>query len=113
MGDSLYSKMRANERFNIDLNVTYSIKGQGKQLKECRITDLSSSGAKIRFPNTERLSNGAVVTMDIPIPNTILRIATEAEIMWTRERFNTLISGVKFTGMLSDSMVRRIAKKTP
>ena len=113
MGDSLYSKIRANERFNIDLNAKYCIKGQGKQLQECRITDISSSGAKIRFPNTESLSNGAIVAMDIPIPNTILRIAAEAEIMWTRERFNTLISGVRFTGMLSDSMVRRLAKKTP
>ena len=113
MGDSLYSKIRANERFNIDLNAKYCIKGQGKQLQECRITDISSSGAKIRFPNTESLSNGAIVAMDIPIPNTILRIAAEAEIMWTRERFNTLISGVRFTGMLSDNMIQQLVKMNP
>ena len=51
--------------------------------------------------------------MDIAIPNTIMRIATEAEIMWIKQRFNELISGIKFTGILSDTMIQQLVKKTP
>ena len=112
MGESLYAKMRAKARFNVDLNATYSIKGQGAQ-QECRIANLSSSGATARFPSKARLKSGAVIAMDIAIPNTIMRLTTEAEIMWTKQRFNELISGIKFTGILSDNMVRQIVKKTP
>jgi len=113
MGETLYAKMRFHERFTVDLNATYSIKRQGAQHQGCRITNLSSSGATACFPRTESLQRGAVVVMDIAIPNTIMRIATEAEIMWTKQRFNELISGIRFTDMLSDSMIRQLVKRTP
>jgi hypothetical protein len=109
---SVYEKMRGKKRFNVDLNATYSIKGQGLQRQACRIANLSSSGATARFPRTESLKRGAVIAMDIAIPNTIMRITTEAEIMWTKQRFNELISGFKFTGMLSDGMIQQLVKKT-
>jgi hypothetical protein len=108
----LYEKMRGKARFNVELNATYSIKGQGAQHQECRIANLSSSGATACFPRTESLPRGAVIAMDIAIPKTIMRIATEAEIMWTRQRFNELISGIKFTDILSDNMIRQLVKKT-
>jgi hypothetical protein len=111
MEESIYEKMRGKVRFNVDLNATYSIKGQGAQHQECRIANLSSSGATARFPRTDSLKKGAVLAMNIAIPNTIMRVETEAEIMWTKQRFNELISGIKFTGMLSDSMVQRLVKK--
>jgi hypothetical protein len=111
MGESLYAKMRANERFNVALTATYSIKGQVAQHQECLIANLSSSGAKALFPRTESLKSGAVIVMDIAIPNTIMRIAAEAEIMWTRQRFNDLISGIKFKDILSDSMIRQLVNK--
>jgi hypothetical protein len=113
MGECLYSKMRTKERFNVELNAVFSIKGEGTQHQECRITNLSSSGAQVRFPRTGSLSSGAVVSLNITIPNTIMRIATEAEIMWIRQRFNELIGGIKFTGILSDSMIQQLAKKNP
>ena len=113
MEKSLYEKMRAKERFNVNLNTTYSIKGQDGQQQECRITNLSASGAAARFPRTESLKTGTVIVMDIAIPNTIMRIAAEAEIMWTRHRFNEFISGIRFTGALSETMVRQLVKKNP
>ena len=67
MGESLYTKIRANERFNTALNATYSIKGRYMQYQECRITNLSASGAKVRFPSTKSLKSGAVVLMDITL----------------------------------------------
>ena len=113
MRESLYEKMRANARFNVNLKAMYSIKGQDSQQQECRIANLSSSGAKVRFPHTESFKNGAVIAVDIPIPNTSMRITTEAEIMWTKQRFNELISGIKFTGALSDNMLQQVVNKIP
>jgi hypothetical protein len=113
MGESFDTNMRANERFNTSLNATYSIKGRHTQNQECRITNLSLSGAKIRFPQTERLKNGASVLLDIPIPNTIMHITTEAEIMWTMPRYTRLISGIKFTDILSDNTLQQFVQKVP
>jgi hypothetical protein len=112
MEESFYAKLRAKARYNITLDASYSIKGQDSPQQACRIANLSASGATARFPRTENLKSGAVIVMDIPIPNTIMRIATEAEIMWTKQRFNELISGIKFSGALSDNMIRQLVKKT-
>jgi hypothetical protein len=113
MEESLYEKMRDKVRFNIELKATYSIKGQATQHQECLITNLSSSGATACFPRTASLSNGAVIAIDIAIPNTIMRISTEAKIMWTKQHFNELMRGIKFTAILSDTMIRQLTKKTP
>jgi hypothetical protein len=113
MEESSYEKMRAKARFNVDLKATYITREQGALQQECRITNLSSSGATVRFPRFESLKSGAVIAIDIDIPNTIMRIAAEAKIMWTKQRFNELISGIKFTGILSDNMIRQLVKKTP
>jgi hypothetical protein len=91
MEESIYAKMRGKKRFNVDLNAIYSIKGQGLQRQACRIANLSSSGATAHFPRTESLKSWAVIAMNIARPNTIMHIETEAEIMWTKQRFNELI----------------------
>jgi hypothetical protein len=88
MEESLYEKMRGTVRFNVDLNATYCIKGQNMQHQECRIANLSSSGSTARFFRNESLKRGAVIAIDIAIPNTIMRIATEVKIMWIKQRFN-------------------------
>lgn len=105
--------LRINERFSVTLNATYGIKGLGIQHQECQIANLSSSGAKVRFPHTESLKNGAVIAMDITIPNTIMRIVTEAEILWTKQRFNELISGIKFKRALSENMIQQVVDTIP
>ena len=45
--------MRAKARFNVNLKATYCIRVQGSQHQECLITNLSASGATVRFPRTE------------------------------------------------------------
>ena len=37
-----------------------------------------------------------------------MRIATEAEIMWTKQRFNELLGGIKFKCALSDTMLKQV-----
>ena len=113
MEESLYEKMRGKARFNVNLNATYCIKGQNLQHQECRIANLSSSGATVRFSRNERLKSGAVIALAIAVPNTIMRVVTDAEIMWARHRFNDLIGGIKLTYMLSDNMIQQLVKKAP
>jgi len=111
MRESIYARMRDKERFNVNLKARYRIKDKAAPHQECRITNLSSSGAALRLSDTENLSSGAVIEMDIPIPDTIMHIVAEAEIVWVRQRFNKLISGIRFKSMLSDGMIKQLAKK--
>jgi hypothetical protein len=106
------STLRTKERFDVNLDALYDIKGQDLQHQECQIANLSASGATVYFPQTESLKNGAVISVDISIPNTVMRIETEAEIIWIKQRFNELISGIKFTGEISDDMIQKFVNKT-
>jgi len=111
MEESLCATMRDRERFNSALKAKYSIKGKDAQHQECQITNLSSSGATTHFPRNESLKSGSVIAIDIAIPNTVVHIAIEAEIMWTKQRFNELIGGIKFTGALSKTMINQLVTR--
>lgn len=110
MDESEYEKVRERERFTVHIRATYSIKGANPQHQACLIANLSSSGATACFPRSEILRTGSVIKMDITIPHTVLRIATEAEIIWIKQRFNELISGIKFRNFLSESMIKQLIK---
>ena len=112
MEKSSHANMRSKARFNVNLKATCITREQGAQHQVCQIPNLRSSGATARFPSKARLKSGAVIAMDIAIPNTIMRIATEAEVMWTKKHFNELISGIKFTSILSDVIIQQLVKKT-
>jgi hypothetical protein len=107
------STLNTNERFNVHLDATYGIKVPDMQHQECRIANLSSSGAKVRFPCTASFKNGDVIAVNIPLPNTIMRITTVAEVMWTRQRFNELISGIRFTRALTDTILKQVVDNSP
>jgi PilZ domain len=112
MRESLYAKMRDKPRFNVNFKAKCIIKEQGAQQQECLITNLSATGAAVRFSRTESISKNIPVVIDIPIPNTIMHVSAVAEIVWVKQRFNELISGVRFMNILSDSMIQRLVKKT-
>jgi hypothetical protein len=111
--ESLYAKMRAKARFDVNLKAMYFIREQGAQHQECRISNISSSGATVNFARNESFKRGAVILMDIAIPNTIMHIPAEAVIMWIKQSPNKLIGGIKFTDILSDSMIRQLVKRNP
>jgi hypothetical protein len=90
MEESSHANMRSKARFNVTLKATYITREQGAQHQVCQ-SNLRSSGATARFPNNARSKSGAVIARDIAIPNTFMRIATEAEVMWTKKHFNELI----------------------
>jgi len=105
------STLRPAERFDVNLDALYGIKGQGMKHQECHLANLSSSGAKVYFPQTESLKIGAVIAIDIPMPNTAMCITAGAEIIWAKPRFNELISGIKFTRALSDTMIQKFVSR--
>jgi hypothetical protein len=111
-GESLYANMRAKARFTVNLKATYCIRVLGSHHQECQIINLSASGATVRFSRTESIRIGTVIAMDIAIPHTVMHIPAEAEIMWSKQRPNELISGIRFTDILSDTMIQQLVKKT-
>jgi hypothetical protein len=112
MSEAMFARMRDKQRFSSDLKATYSIKEQGARKQECRITNLSSSGASVRFPHNEGFSRNTTVAIDIPIPDTIMHVSALAEIVWVRQRFNDSLCGVRFTNALSNTMIERLTKKS-
>ena len=110
MGESLYAKMRGKQRFTVNLKAMCRINDNGTQHQECRITNVSASGAAVRFARTESMKVGAVVSIDVSIPHTIMHIPVEAEIMWIKKRPNEVLSGIRFTYMLSDGMIQQLVK---
>ena len=110
MRDSMYVEMRAKPRFKSDLKATYIIKVQGAQQQECRVIDLSSSGASVQFPRNEGISKNTEVLLDISIPDTIMHVFAAAEIVWVKQRFNDLLCGVRFMNTLSNTMIQRLTK---
>jgi hypothetical protein len=107
------TNLRDKERFDVDLNAMYSTMQRGSQHQQCQITNLSASGAKVHFPHDEKVRSGTVIAMDITIPNTIMRIAAEAEVMWVKQRFNEVVSGMKFTDALNENMIQQFVSKSP
>ena len=111
MEEFIYTKMRDKPRFNVNLKARYFIIGKGMQHQDCRITNLSSSDATVRFPQTAGLKSGDIIGMDIAIPNTIIHIPAKAEIMGTKQHTNELMSYIKFMTVLSDDMILPLVKK--
>ncbi len=113
MEKSLYEKMRTKGRFNVNLKGTYRFKDHSRPHQECRITNLSPSGATAHFPSKESINKDIPVLIDISIPKTIMHVSTEAEIVWVKQRFNELICGVRFINILSDTMIQKLIVETP
>jgi hypothetical protein len=113
LGKSIYEEMRDKKRYDVNLKASCIIRELGKQHQECRISNLSSSGATVRFSGNISIECGAVIVMAISIPNTIMHIPAEAKIMWIKKCPNELISGIKFTAIISDLMIQQLVKKTP
>ena len=111
MREAINANMRDKARFNVSLKARYRIKQQGMQDQECQFTNLSASGALVLLPRNVSLSRGADIFMNIPIPRTVMHVSAEAEIMWVKQRFSRLRTGIKFKSQLSDTMIQRLVKK--
>jgi len=113
MKKPVYAQTRGTARFDVNIRAMYIIRGRGMKQQECRITNLSISGATVHSQRTENFTEGTVIIIAIAITNTLMHMPAEAEIMWIRQCANECISGIKFTAIPCDIMIRKLVKKTP
>ena len=108
--ESIYAKMRSHERFNVNIRARYALHEQGAGMQDCRITNLSASGAAVRFPLHENLRKDLPIIIEICIPNTIMHVSAQAEIVWRKQWFTEQACGIRFKSILSESMLRRLTQ---
>ena len=92
---------RGKDRIKTTLNAQYFIKKQSSQYLECKVVNLSRTGAAVSVPLNEKLQCGSIMFLDIYIPKTLLHVSAQAEIKRIERHDNELIGGVKFTELIS------------
>jgi len=101
---------RVRQRFNVDLKAELNLAGNGTHEHQCRITNLSASGACLHFDTKTSCKPGMRVDITISIPETIMHIPNSGEIMWVKQQRNEIHAGVSFQDVLSEIMMQRLVK---
>jgi c-di-GMP-binding flagellar brake protein YcgR len=110
MSTASQEDLRLKQRSNVNLKAVVSLKGQDAQEHQCRLTDLSATGARLHFEDTSSFTVGMNVAVKISIPSTIMHIPNTGEIMWIKKGFKECRVGVKFTEFLSETMIDQLTK---
>ncbi len=92
---------RSKDRVKTRLNAQYFIKKKSAQYLECRVVDLSRTGAGVSIPPNERPECGNIMFIDIYIPKTLSRVSMQGEIKRIEKREKELICGIKFSEMVT------------
>ncbi len=104
--------LRLKQRSNVSLKAMVSLTGQKAQEHQCRITNLSATGARLHFEETSSFNVGMDLTLKIYIPSTIMHIQNSGEIMWVEKEFKECRVGIKFTEFLSETMLEQLIKNS-
>ena len=99
--EDFYVNKRGKERIKTNLNAQYFIKKQSLHYLECRILNLSCSGAAVSLSINDKPELEASIFLDVFIPKTLSNISVVGEIKRIEHRDNELIVGIKFTELLS------------
>ncbi len=101
---------RGKSRAKTRLNAQYFIKKQSSQYSDCQIINISRTGAAVSVPLTEEMKSGSIMFLDIYIPKTLMHVSAQAEIKRVEKREHEIISGVKFTELISQSVFEQLTK---
>ena len=101
---------RGKDRIKTRLNAQYFIKKKSAQYIECRVVNLSRTGAAVSVPVTEKPECGNIMFIDIYIPKTLSHVSSQAEIKRIEKRDKELICGIKFTELLSQPIFEQLTK---
>lgn len=112
MSTSLSAEQRNKQRFDVNLKARCSFAGQNDREHQCRITNLSATGACVHFETATAVKAGMVLAVTIGIPKTIMNIPVAGEIMWAQQQHNDIKVGLKFTSPLSESMIQQLTKSS-
>ena len=110
MSTASHEDMRLKQRSTVSLKAAVRLKGQKTQEHQCRLTDLSATGARLHFGETSSLAQGMPITIKIFIPKTIMSIPNSGKIMWVKKAFKECSVGIKFTEFLSETMLGQLIK---
>lgn len=104
-------KNRIKQRYEVNLKAEVSLTVQKNQEHQCRITNLSASGACVHFESTIAAKDGMTMSIKIFIPATIMHIPNSGEIMWVKQQNNKTSIGVRFQDILSEIMMQQLIKQ--
>jgi len=107
--DSNFNR-RHKDRIKTTLNAQYFIKKQSSQYLECKVVDLSRTGAVVSVSINEKLQRGTIMFIDIYIPKTLLHVSVQAEIKRVERHEKEIIGGVKFTELISEPMFEQLTR---
>lgn len=101
---------RSKDRVNTRLNAQYFIKKKSSQYSECRVVNLSRTGAAVSIPPNERPECGNIMFIDIYIPKTLSHVSAQAEIKRVEKRDRELVCGIKFIELISQPVFAQLVK---
>ena len=110
METSTAEKNRIRQRYDVDLKAEVSLTGENAHKHQCRITNLSASGARLHFEKASSVKVGMHVAIKIFIPATIMHIPNSGGIMWVKQQNNGTSVGLQFKDILSEIMMERLVK---
>jgi len=109
--NSSKDKQRLRQRFDVNLKTIVSPETQKTQEHQCRITNLSATGACLHFKTPATFPVGMQVSLKIFISSTIIQLTNSGEIMWIKQQPNECSIGIKFENFLSETMMTQLLKK--
>ena len=101
---------RGKDRDKTALNAQYFIKKQSSQYLECKVINLSRTGAAVSVPVSETLKRGTIMFVDIYIPKTLMHVSVQGEIKRVKNGDHECIAGIKFTELLDRYMFEQLTK---
>ena len=101
---------RIRQRFDVELTAEVSLAGHEAHEHQCKLTNLSASGACLHFKAAASCKVGMNITIKLLIPETIMHTPNSGEIVWVKQKHNEVQAGVKFKDILSEIMMQRLVK---
>jgi len=103
-------KTRIKQRYDVNLKAEVSLTGEKAHEHQCRITNLSASGARLHFEKASSVKVGMHIAIKIFIPTTIMHIPNSGGIMWVKQQNKGTSAGLHFKDILSEIMMERLVK---
>ena len=101
---------RIKQRYDVNLKAEVSLTGKDAHEHQCRIKNLSPSGACLHFESTVAVKVGMSISIKTFIPGTIMHLPNSGEIMWFKEQNNGTAVGLKFQDILSEIMMKKLVQ---
>ncbi len=107
-----YEEMRNRQRFDVRIKARMTLQRRGDLEYQCRIVNLSGTGARLRSDKSVSVNAGMTVNIDIVIPGTIIHVTHAGEIVWVQQQGNATLMGIRFMENISETMIQQFMKNS-